>query len=315
MHVAILCEHPNQHRAAHMAIQNIVSVSRPPLAFHLLSAGNGLQGPIESSMTWSPGGSSIQVYDLDRLPADLERLESEMETHTQGENKPSLYKPLLHMILPATLDRVIVWDVDVFTLGDVRKLWDEFGSFKNGQLIGAALEQQPTYYNWWPQEGSSYFRGYNDGVQLLDLSAMRRSSLYNGIVAAHRYGEWLPDKTDRFSSGGLGDQDFYAVLGHQHPELFHVLPCGWNRQLCEYWLRQLPAVPFEACPWESVHVLHGNCDGHWNSPCSIRGCSEDVSASGLVAQLLHAKCGSSEVRTSLANLGLPAPNFNCSKAR
>ena len=35
--------------------------------------------------------------------------------------------------------------------------------------------------------------------------------------------------------GHLGDQGFYTLLSFEHPELFYVLPCSWNRQLCVWW--------------------------------------------------------------------------------
>jgi hypothetical protein len=35
--------------------------------------------------------------------------------------------------------------------------------------------------------------------------------------------------------GHLGDQDFFTLLGLQHPRLIFKLPCSWNRQLCQWW--------------------------------------------------------------------------------
>ncbi|KAK7085267.1 Xyloside xylosyltransferase 1, partial [Halocaridina rubra] len=46
----------------------------------------------------------------------------------------------------------------------------------------------------------------------------------------------LTEKTSLYSfQGHLGDQDLYTLIAFDYPELFYTLPCGWNRQLCEWW--------------------------------------------------------------------------------
>ena len=55
---------------------------------------------------------------------------------------------------------------------------------------------------------------------------MRESSLYQSLITPE-----LVDKfTEKYSfKGHLGDQDFFSLIGMEHEELFHILPCTWNR--------------------------------------------------------------------------------------
>ena len=61
--------------------------------------------------------------------------------------------------------------------------------------------------------------------------------------------------------GHLGDQDLYTLMYFDHPEIFHVLPCEWNRQLCEWWRSHGYAAVFDqffACE-AKPKIIHGNC--------------------------------------------------------
>ncbi|XP_037554169.1 xyloside xylosyltransferase 1 [Nematolebias whitei] len=103
--------------------------------------------------------------------------------------------------------------------------------------------------------------GFNSGVMLLDLSAMRASSLYNQLLKPNNVAK-LADQY-RFR-GHLGDQDFFTMIGMEHPELFYSLACGWNRQLCTWWRDHGYGDVFQLyyrCDGP-VYIYHGNC----NSP-------------------------------------------------
>lgn len=57
-------------------------------------------------------------------------------------------------------------------------------------------------------------------------------------------------------------QDFFTVLSFEHGELFHVLPCGWNRQLCQWWRDkgyQAVFASYYNCD-APVSIYHGNCN-------------------------------------------------------
>lgn len=103
--------------------------------------------------------------------------------------------------------------------------------------------------------------GFNSGVMLLDLSAMRASRLYNKLLEPSNVAK-LADQY-RFR-GHLGDQDFFTMIGMEHPELFYSLACGWNRQLCTWWRDHGYADVFQLyyhCGGP-IYIYHGNC----NSP-------------------------------------------------
>lgn len=90
---------------------------------------------------------------------------------------------------------------------------------------------------------------------------MRASSLYNQLLEPSNVAE-LADQY-RFR-GHLGDQDFFTMIGMEHPELFYSLACGWNRQLCTWWRDHGYGDVFQLyyhCGGP-VYIYHGNC----NSP-------------------------------------------------
>lgn len=101
--------------------------------------------------------------------------------------------------------------------------------------------------------------GFNSGVMLLNLEAMRRSTLYNQLLEPGRIAQLAEKYHFR---GHLGDQDFFTMIGMEHRELFYLLPCGWNRQLCTWWREHGYGDVFQLyyhCDGP-VHIYHGNCN-------------------------------------------------------
>lgn len=170
------------------------------------------------------------------------------------------------------LKRLILVDADVKFLDDVKLLYNYFNNFSTNALIGIAREQQPVYRHVLnayrrihnntkiggpPPDGLS---GFNSGVLLLDLDKMRNSSMYSYVVDNSSVILELIEKY-KFK-GHLGDQDFYSLVSFEYPELFFVLPCTWNRQLCQWWKHHGYSNVFSlyySCT-EKVHLLHGNCN-------------------------------------------------------
>lgn len=173
----------------------------------------------------------------------------------------------LHRLLPADVHRVVKLDLDILVRVSLTELHREFRHFLSGEVIGLAPDLQPVYYhllepyrraNPGAVAGEAGQQGFNAGVALYDLDAMRRSRIYNEALE--------PTAIDALAvkygfRGHLGDQDFYTLLGFEHPGLFHHLDCTWNRQLCSWWQTVRPAVfeQFHACPGEP-RILHGNCN-------------------------------------------------------
>uniref|UniRef100_A0A1A8BML3 Xyloside xylosyltransferase 1 n=2 Tax=Nothobranchius kadleci TaxID=1051664 RepID=A0A1A8BML3_NOTKA len=179
----------------------------------------------------------------------------------------------MHLIMPESLTYIVQLDLDLKYRTNIRNLFQEFDKFPPGAVIGIAREMQPVYrHTFWqyrkenpntrvgepPPEG---LPGFNSGVMLLDLSAMRESSLYNQLLKPNNVAK-LADQY-RFK-GHLGDQDFFSMIGMEHPELFYSLACGWNRQLCTWWRDHGYGDVFQLyyrCDGP-VYIYHGNC----NSP-------------------------------------------------
>ncbi|KAI4828303.1 hypothetical protein KUCAC02_022404 [Chaenocephalus aceratus] len=171
------------------------------------------------------------------------------------------------------LTRIVQLDLDLKYRTNIRDLFKEFDRFPPGAVIGITREMQPVYrHTFWqyrkenprtrvgdpPPEG---LPGFNSGVMLLDLGAMRESALYNQLLKPSNVAK-LADQY-RFR-GHLGDQDFFTMIGMEHPELFYPLACGWNRQLCTWWRDHGYGDVFQMyyrCEG-LVYIYHGNC----NSP-------------------------------------------------
>ncbi|XP_061832301.1 xyloside xylosyltransferase 1 isoform X1 [Nerophis lumbriciformis] len=182
----------------------------------------------------------------------------------------------MHRIMPEALTHMVQLDLDLKYRTNIRDLFQEFDHFAAGAVIGIAREMQPVYsmltgrHTFWqyrkenpgtpvgepPPEGQP---GFNSGVMLLHLAAMRASPLYNQLLQPHHVGRLAQHYHFR---GHLGDQDFFTMVGMEHPHLFYSLPCGWNRQLCTWWREHGYAEVFPLyyrCD-TPVFIYHGNCN-------------------------------------------------------
>uniref|UniRef100_A0A4W5RHG5 Xyloside xylosyltransferase 1 n=1 Tax=Hucho hucho TaxID=62062 RepID=A0A4W5RHG5_9TELE len=177
----------------------------------------------------------------------------------------------MHHIMPTDLQRIVQLDLDLKYRSNIRELFLEFDHFPPGAVIGIAREMQPVYrHTFWqyrkenpqsrvgepPPDG---LPGFNSGVMLLDLGAMRTSALYNQLLEPRNVAQLADQYHFR---GHLGDQDFFSMIGMEHPGLFHQLACGWNRQLCTWWREHGYGDVFQLyyrCEGP-VYIYHGNCN-------------------------------------------------------
>ncbi|XP_029551747.1 xyloside xylosyltransferase 1 [Salmo trutta] len=177
----------------------------------------------------------------------------------------------MHHIMPTDLQRIVQLDLDLKYRSNIRELFLEFDRFPPGAVIGIAREMQPVYrHTFWqyrkenpqsrvgepPPDG---LPGFNSGVMLLDLGAMRTSALYNQLLEPRNVAQLADQYHFR---GHLGDQDFFSMIGMEHPGLFHQLACGWNRQLCTWWREHGYGDVFQLyyrCEGP-VYIYHGNCN-------------------------------------------------------
>ena len=105
------------------------------------------------------------------------------------------------------------------------------------------------------------FLGINTGVLLVNIKKLLYDTYVQDNYLTDKYYSYL---VNRFKVQGelvLGDQDFLSLLCFEHPELFRIIGCGWNRQLCMYYKKSFPEVfDFYYECQEKVKILHGNCN-------------------------------------------------------
>ncbi|EOD35906.1 hypothetical protein EMIHUDRAFT_252500 [Emiliania huxleyi CCMP1516] len=199
----------------------------------------------------SPLGGRVHLYSLSQAPKEAHDLMAQLRLLTRGPGYTYLWKNLLHYVLPSAVRRVLLLDADIMVSAPIAELWSHFGAGSYKMLV---------------ELGG---RGYNTGVMLMWLERMRRSQLYQRVVAGFA-SQQLPR---RLASGPtleeLGWNWFRGkpnnrTLGMADGgDLFYSLPCGWNRQMSpQYWPafhdRGATAKTFHRCPGPCF-LLHANC--------------------------------------------------------
>uniref|UniRef100_A0A8D0LBB0 Xyloside xylosyltransferase 1 n=1 Tax=Sphenodon punctatus TaxID=8508 RepID=A0A8D0LBB0_SPHPU len=247
------------------------------LHLHLVSEPPG-RALAQQLIRESPGAQcKVIFHDVAALTEKLAPLVEAMQQHfsagsgTYYSDSIFFLSVAMHRILPADITRIIQLDLDLLYKDNIRELFEEFDRFLPSAVIGIAREMQPVYrHTFWqfrrenpktmvgepPPDG---LPGFNSGVLLLNLEAMRQSELYNQLLEP----EAMRRLADKYHfKGHLGDQDFFTLIGMEHPELFHVLDCTWNRQLCTWWRDHGYSEVFDRyfqCDGH-VKIYHGNCN-------------------------------------------------------
>jgi hypothetical protein len=223
----------------------------------------------------------VHLHSVGDAPPVAQSLYKQLSRTATGPGPIYLYKPLLHLVLPSWLTKLIVLDTDLFVTADIAGLWGEFARFSSTALLGLAVEQCPSYQQVRALGGF----GLNGGVQLLHLSRMRASARYAEVLAAYtstpmRY----PMKEGGI--GWLGDQTLYSwmsVNASGGRSVFHLLPCGWNRQTGthmagwpHFWRDHQCDAP--------CNLIHGNFVGHKRFMESLKADPGGASCKRVVAQ-------------------------------
>ncbi|XP_061493663.1 xyloside xylosyltransferase 1 isoform X2 [Rhineura floridana] len=223
------------------------------------------------------GSGGIVFHDVDVLTEKLLPVVETMQrlfsagSGTYYSDSIFFLSLAMHRVMPKEISRIIQVDLDVEYRTNIRELFEEFDNFPEGAVIGIAHEMQPVYRHilWQyrkehpgtrvgepPPDGMP---GFNSGVLLLDLEAMRHSDLYNRLLDPGA----IQQLANKFHfKGHLGDQDFFSLVGMEHPELFHILDCTWNRQLCTWWREHGYSEIFDRyfrCDGH-IKIYHGNCN-------------------------------------------------------
>lgn len=217
----------------------------------------------------------VFMHAVTAAPAEAQALHQRLAHSATGPGRLYLWKNLLHYVLPVSVPRVLLLDSDLFFVSSVHDLWERFDSFTPRQLFGIALEQNVMYANITASGGM----GFNTGLMLMSLERMRQSAAYARLLESFAARRLMPPSG---SLGWVADQTLYSWATHpayggaEASALFHVLPCGWNRQMSqENWepfrkarqrrrrsMRDPRAVVSMSMPAHTCshpcHVLHAN---------------------------------------------------------
>ncbi|KAL9971859.1 hypothetical protein ACROYT_G018072 [Oculina patagonica] len=212
----------------------------------------------------------LQVLAPNCFNGMKDAIEVGARTH-KGTTGALYYLPIfMDRILPEDIARVILLDADFFFFTDIKQLFDQFDNFKETTIFGLALVQQPTYKVGFakyreehpgtkigdpPPDGVT---GYNGGLSMLHLTNMRRSKLYKHILLNNEMKKYAEKYQFR---GTRREQDFFVLLdAEHHEELFYVVPCQWNRQLCRprHVIEEVDYDLYRNCS-KPIHAYHINC--------------------------------------------------------
>ncbi|XP_067941991.1 xyloside xylosyltransferase 1-like isoform X2 [Watersipora subatra] len=256
--------------------------SETPIIFVIIGDAES-QSIAESTLSKATAGDGISTaykiasLDAELLARELHAVVEPMQRYFSS--KPGAYYSdslfflsiAIHRVLPDSINKVIMLDADLKFRSDIADLYSLFDEFTDENIIGIARENQPVYRHTFnqfrtlnpgtrvgepPPDGLT---GFNSGVLLLNLAAMRESALYNSLI---NEATLLTLAEKYIFKGHLGDQDFFTLISMEHEEMFYILPCGWNKQLCTWWQSHGYAAVFDLyfnCAGK-VHIYHGNCN-------------------------------------------------------
>ena len=237
---------------------------------------------------WS-AKSEIGIVSIDEkvLPTFVLCLQSGMARTLHRQSKlryGNLLKLLLYAILPERVELAVALDGDLVPMRPLAEgLLPHFAAMrKRGAFFGLVAEQSRFYRKGKEANGTT---GFNGGLVLHDLLAIRQSGTWGAVLDAAQAGHLFP------STGFSGDQSIYIGVSLLFPHMFYKLPCEWNRQLGSWVMRHEGAPSYTARPKETTayHDLEQDEEVH--------GCANRCA-------MLHAnglKCAASFMRYANAS--------------
>ena len=251
IHVAIVAAGYETSRAAVTLVKSILFYRQSPLHFHFVSdePGRVVLGAVFS--TWRLPAVNVSFYSAAQARVHVAWVPNIHYSGVYG-----LLKLTLPDMLPSWVERVVVLDTDLLVAADIEELWRFFAALQRGGKWVGIVENQSDWYlgklwvqhNPWPALG----RGFNSGVMLLDLKAMRLehwqdtwTQVARAVLVHH-------------ATTTLADQDIFNAVIKRLPEIHLALPCFWNVQFSDNTLN-------EYCfdNMEQFKIIH------WNSPNKV----------------------------------------------
>ncbi|KAH7960961.1 hypothetical protein HPB49_025319 [Dermacentor silvarum] len=231
---------------------SLMALSSVPLRLYIVTDGPSADIARQVLVDASANASSdvlAELLHVDDMLAPLADLTSFLQPLFSPDGgyygkKLFLMSTGIHRLFPVAVRHLILLDIDLQLRSDIALLYRHFALFPTGTIMGMAYDLQPGYRHVLqkyrrkhpgttcgepPPRGNP---GMNSGVVLVDLEAVRNSAIYKNFLRAKVVNFLVKKYSFR---NNLGDQDFYSLICWERPELFYVLPCTWNRQLCKYW--------------------------------------------------------------------------------
>ena len=78
----------------------------------------------------------VWLHAVDEVSPSTRLLFKKLSSQATGPGPVYLWKPILHLVLPLWVERVIVLDLDVFFFSDIALLWQQFRLFAPTELVG-----------------------------------------------------------------------------------------------------------------------------------------------------------------------------------
>lgn len=248
IHVAMVVAGYPTCRAAATLIKSLLFYRHNPIHLHLVTDPPARETLAVLLSTWRLPAVNVSFYS-----AAEARLLVDWVPNIHYSGVYGLMKLSLADLLPAGLARVVVLDTDLVLAADLAELWAFFAAMRRQRRWVAMAENQSDWYlgklpvqrNPWPALG----RGFNSGVMLLDLRAMRRlqwRDLWTRVARA---------TLRQHAATTLADQDIFNAVIKDRPGAHYVLPCFWNVQISD---NTLSNYCFQHM--EEFKIIH------WNSP-------------------------------------------------
>lgn len=258
--------HASQPNAINRYQENfewLLEYSTIPLHLHLVVPRDSFKlvdKILTLANTTSTTKCEVTKYDFTDLTRQLAAI-AHVDFGQEKDFADSVGRHMSALLLPfyfLHIKRLIVAESNIIMRSDVADLFAHFRHFELKQVMGVTLQQVPKYRNafamyekYHPASGlgKPARPGFNTGLVLLDLQKMRHSMQLNAYLhyptvrwLVHKY--WL---TKGDGGGVLSQDDVFTLMGFEHPELFYILPCGWNRQLEAVGYSQSEAREYNRC--------------------------------------------------------------------
>lgn len=257
VHIAIVCGGFNSTRNLYVLLKSILFYRTDAIHLHLFVDYVSQTILKELFSTWQVLNLNVNYYNITKYEDQISWITSPHYSHRYGLMKLVFLSVLMEN---KNLSKVILLDTDMLVLGNLNRLWREFGNFYKSSTkvkpVFGMVENQSDWYLGnsrlssthvvWPAIG----RGFNSGLILVDLSELKNQKwrqTWHDVAESELVSQL---------STSLADQDIFNAVIRSHSYMIHVLPCFYNLQLNDHTKLD------EVCPDMSSNfrIIH------WNSP-------------------------------------------------